>query len=221
MPFYATYTGHINDGVFTEWEACKREIHKKPKYKKFDTRSDADNFHKNGPFATAATDYDIIVYTDGACRKNGRAGATGGIGIYFGANDVRNVSERIVGRATNNIAEISAVIRAIQLVDKTKKIGIYTDSTYAILCCTTYGDKCAKKGWPVDIPNVELVRNAYELIRLHNITLVHVPAHTGARDEHSIGNHNADQLATACLSASMPVSSSAANKIINIGLRLT
>ena len=40
MPFYATYAGHTNDGVFTDWEACKREIHKKPKYKKFGARGD-------------------------------------------------------------------------------------------------------------------------------------------------------------------------------------
>ena len=200
MPFYATYTGHINDGVFTEWEECKREIHKKPKYKKFGTRAEAEAFHANGPYATAATEYEVVVYTDGACRGNGRAGAKGGIGIYFGPGDARNVSERLDGRATNNVAEITAVIRAIRLLDATKKVGIYTDSTYAILCCTTYGDKCAKKGWPEDVPNVALVREAHSLMRTGDFTLVHVPAHTGATDAHSVGNHNADQLATACIS---------------------
>lgn len=201
MPFYATYTGHINDGVFTDWEACRREIHKKPKYKKFGTRAEAEAFHQNGPFATPATEYDLVVYTDGACRGNGRAGAIGGIGIYFGPNDPRNVSERLPGKGTNNVAEITAIIRAIHLVPTDVKVGIYTDSTYAILCCTTYGDKCAKKGWPADIPNMDLVRTAHTLCQRGNITIVHVPAHTGATDVHSVGNHNADQLATSSLNS--------------------
>ena len=195
MPFYATYTGHINDGVFTDWEACKREIHKKPKFKKFGTRAEAEAFHTNGPFATPPTEYELAIYTDGSCRANGRAGAIGGIGIYFGHDDPRNVSERLTGRVTNNIAELKAVIRALQIAPTDKKTAIYTDSNYAILCCTTYGDKCAKKQWPEDIPNVELVHQAYDLRA--NATLVHVPAHTNATDIHSVGNHNADQLATA------------------------
>jgi len=90
------------------------------------------------------------------------------------------------------------VIRAMQLVPD-KKAGIYTDSVYAILCCTTYGDKCAKKGWPADIPNMDLVRQAHTLKQSGNVTIMHVSAHTGATDVHSVGNHNADQLATACL----------------------
>jgi len=199
MPFYATYTGHINDGVFTDWEACKREIHKKPKYKKFGTRAEAEAFHEKGPYAAPATEFDLIVYTDGSCRSNGRAGAIGGIGIYFGPNDPRNVSERLEGKVTNNIAEIKSILRTLELVPSDQNVGIYTDSTYSILCCTTYGDKCAKKGWPADIPNMELVRAAYDGCRAKQVTLVHVPAHTGATDIHSVGNHNADQLATASI----------------------
>ena len=198
MPFYATYTGHINDGIFTEWEKCKREIHKKPKYKKFGTLAEAEIFHAHGPFWQPNSEFDVIVYTDGACIQNGRAGAIGGIGIYFGPDDTRNVSERIEGKCTNNISEISAVIKAIQLIipEMPKQVGIYTDSTYAILCATTYGEKCAKKGWPNDIPNLLLVKELYSLVNEHGIKLVHVSAHTGAQDAHSVGNHNADQLAS-------------------------
>ena len=46
MPYYATYTGHIQNGIFTTWEDCKKEIHKKPKYKKFKTYAEAEEYHE-------------------------------------------------------------------------------------------------------------------------------------------------------------------------------
>ena len=200
MPYYATYTGHIRSEVFETWDECKREIHKTPKYKKFGTRAEAEAFQEYGPFgAPEATPFEAIVYTDGACRSNGRAGAIGGIGVYFAPEDPRNISRRLEGRCTNNIAELTALIEGVKLLPDGDKSAVYTDSNYAILCCSTYGDKLLKKGWPEDIPNRILVKEAYELVKSKQTKVVHVQAHTGAADAHSVGNHNADQLATACL----------------------
>ena len=42
--------------------------------------------------------YDYCVYTDGACSNNGKLYAKAGIGIFFGHNDKRNVSERVDGK---------------------------------------------------------------------------------------------------------------------------
>jgi ribonuclease HI len=67
----------------------------------------------------------IVVYSDGACKGNGKAGATAGIGVYFGPNDPRsvnyrfaltllyssenrNLAERCPGDQTNNRAELIA-----------------------------------------------------------------------------------------------------------------
>lgn len=48
-----------------------------------------------------------IIYTDGACRKNGKLGSQGGIGVYFGENDIRNISEKLPGPIqTNQRAEL-------------------------------------------------------------------------------------------------------------------
>jgi len=198
MPFYATYTGHIQNGVFETWEECKKEIYKKPKYKKFTTLEEAQHFNKFGPFGTDEV-FDYCVYTDGSCKKNGSSDATGGYGIYFDKDDPRNVSKRILGKVTNNVAELIAIIECIKIVGNTH-VGIYTDSQYAILCCTTYGEKCEKKKWPSDIPNVDLVREAYNLCKSNpTVKLVHVNAHTLKCDEHSNGNREADLLATKCL----------------------
>ena len=195
MPYYATYIGHIQNGIFETWDECKKEINKKPKYKKFATLQEAEHFHKFGPFGTDEI-FETCVYTDGSCRNNGSANATGGYGIYFGKDDPRNVSERLTGNVTNNIAELTAIIECLKRLGD-ERVGLYTDSQYSILCCTTYGEKCKKKKWDSLIPNVSLVKEAYTLMQEKpNVKLVHINAQTLKCDEHSIGNREADRLAT-------------------------
>ena len=36
---------------------------------------------------------EITVYTDGACSRNGQAGAKAGLGVYFSDDDIRNCSD--------------------------------------------------------------------------------------------------------------------------------
>ena len=55
----------------------------------------------------------VVVYTDGACSHNGYLNAKAGIGVWWGKNDPRNLSEPLEGRPTNNRAEIWAAIKAI------------------------------------------------------------------------------------------------------------
>lgn len=148
----------------------------------------------------------IVVFTDGACSNNGKDGAKAGIGIYFGKKDPRNVSKRIGGKQTNNTAELTAIICVATILEEEIENGvevqIYSDSQYAIWCCTSYGAKCEKAGWrnPNDkskpIPNVELVKFAYETYKgKTNVKFNHVMAHTGKRDAISKGNEKADILA--------------------------
>jgi ribonuclease HI len=145
---------------------------------------------------------DYYVYTDGACSNNGKQNARAGIGVYFGENDNRNISKKVIGKQSNNTAELTAIIEAVKLIEvdllQNKIIEIKTDSTYAIKCATTYGSKCAALFWVKDIPNKELVRELYELVngREKNIILSYIKAHSNLLDRHSIGNKNADLLAT-------------------------
>lgn len=143
---------------------------------------------------------DYYVYTDGACSKNGSIDAKAGIGIYFGQNDSRNLSKRIDGKQTNNTAELTAIIETYPLIEPDiligKSICIVSDSEYAIRCVTSYGEKCEKKAWNLDIPNKELVRQIYELYKnKQNIQFIHIRAHTDNTDIHSQGNAGADALA--------------------------
>jgi ribonuclease HI len=145
--------------------------------------------------------YNIIVFTDGACSKNGYSNACAGLGVYFGENDKRNFSEKIEGKQTNNVAELSAIYKALIIVEKQLQIGenilIVSDSEYSIRCCTSYGKKNYDQNWKKDFPNKELVKIIYEKI-LHysnQIFFKHVFSHTGKEDFFSKGNDHADKLA--------------------------
>ena len=60
---------------------------------------------------------EIVVYTDGACPGNGKKHSRGGVGVHFPACPQRDISEALRGetKATNNRAELTAVIRALQI----------------------------------------------------------------------------------------------------------
>lgn len=140
------------------------------------------------------------VYTDGSCFNNGSENSVAGIGIYFGENDKRNTSKLLKGKNTNNTAEIKAMIYAHKLIKddlkKGVKVTIVSDSKYAIRCATTYGEKLEKDNWEKDVPNLELVKKLYYLYKDSGVKFKHIFAHTNKQDKHSIGNVNADKLAT-------------------------
>ena len=201
MVFYAVANGR-QIGIFSTWPECKKQVngYPNPKYKKFESEEDAKQFILD----KKVDEPDYYVYTDGACSKNGYKGACAGIGIYFGEGDIRNVSKKIIGKQTNNTAELGAMIELYGIIEKDikngKRIVVVSDSLYAIRCVTTYGKKCCKDGWKKDIPNKEMVKIGYEMYcDKDNVTFVHCKAHTKNDDVHSIGNYNADLLATQSL----------------------
>ena len=221
MTFYAVANGRTI-GIFLNWNDCNNSVkkYKNALYKKFNTKEEADNFIKvnekniddmnnniqNHNIIVNSKDDNIVfnpdyyVYTDGACSNNGKDNALAGIGIFFGINDNRNISKKIEGKQTNNAAELSAIIETYYIIENDilngKKIAIVSDSEYVIKCVSSYGEKCYKKCWNVDIPNKDLVKIAYEMYKDKlNIQFIHIKAHTNNTDIHSFGNDNADKLA--------------------------
>ncbi|XP_043258214.1 ribonuclease H1 isoform X2 [Colletes gigas] len=140
----------------------------------------------------------VNVYTDGACSSNGRRNARAGIGVWFGDGHPMNISQPVVGRATNNMAEIQAVTAAAKLAKQVgiKKLKIHTDSQFLIKCITRWLPKWKKNGWktvdkkPV-INKIELLEMEEALASL-NVIWKHVNGHVGI-----YGNEMADRLAKA------------------------
>lgn len=211
MNYYAVAKGE-NIGIYNTWKECQEQINgfKSAKFKKFTNENDAkcfieehNNIHVEVDIAeTCEPDY--YVYTDGACSNNGNEKAIAGIGIYFGNNDPRNVSKQITGKPTNNVAELSAILEACQIIkddlENDKTITIVSDSNYSILCATSYGKKNALQNWKKDIPNKDLVKTLFDFVSTYpNLQFQYIQAHTTKDDVHSIGNRHADLLATSCL----------------------
>ncbi|CBZ51457.1 putative ribonuclease H [Neospora caninum Liverpool] len=70
------------------------------------------------PADAASEERIVYIYTDGACRANGRGRqAKGGVGVFFGDGDPRNVSRRLAGQPqTNQRAELHAILDALLLL---------------------------------------------------------------------------------------------------------
>ncbi|KAG0241411.1 hypothetical protein BGW41_005982 [Actinomortierella wolfii] len=142
----------------------------------------------------------IIAYTDGSSRGNGQEGCHAGVGVFFGVNDPRNVSERLpVAPDTNQRAELMAALRAIQVCGSdTKPLEIRSDSHYTIQVASTWGPNWVKNGWRKSDGSAVMNRDIIEPLmdsiakRKGPIKWVYVQAHAG-----NFGNEMADRLANA------------------------
>jgi len=123
---------------------------------------------------------EILVYADGACSGNPGPAGVGAIAIW--ADQTRELSEYI-GEATNNIAELTGILRGVELAKELgRPLRLYTDSTYSIGVLT--------QGWKVKA-NKELVAKVRKAMDAHPDTqLFHVRGHQGVRL-----NEHADELA--------------------------
>lgn len=161
----------------------------------------------------------INIFTDGSCLGNGKKGATGGIGVFFGDNDPRNISTPyLFDPPTNNKCELFACIRAIQQHILYRKINritikqrvvIHSDSKYMINLITSWINEWKKNGWKTktnkDVKNKNLIVWLDTLINNYsniiNIEFIHVKAHKKEPDKNDpnhwiwYGNMMADKFA--------------------------
>ncbi len=77
------------------------------------------------------SDFDYIIYTDGAC--SGNPGSGGWAAIIFNKNSGQK-SKKIGGEieTTNNRMELIAIIQALESIPKESSLQIFTDSKYVI-----------------------------------------------------------------------------------------
>ncbi|KAJ8371621.1 hypothetical protein AAFF_G00306570 [Aldrovandia affinis] len=137
----------------------------------------------------------VVVYTDGCCAGNGKAGARAGIGVYWGPDHPMNVCDRLEGRQTNQRAELQAACKALeQARDRNiKKLVLYTDSKFTINGVTTWVKTWKVNGWRLksggQIVNREDFEQLDKLNRDLQVVWLHIPGHAGYK-----GNEEADRL---------------------------
>jgi ribonuclease HI len=181
----------------------KKEKEEKEEGKKFDYIGNDIKWEK------------IELFTDGSTINNGKNNASGGIGVYFGKNDERNISKKVINSnksVTNNICELLAIKLGIEKILettskenlKTTTIIIYSDSEYCINCITKWSKNWEKNGWKSSngkpVKNKELIKYNYDYYNRYRIKFNHVRSHTKAPTEASkyklwYGNEMADKLA--------------------------
>lgn len=158
----------------------------------------------------------IIVFTDGAVpNSQSKKLKKGGIGVYFGPHDQRNITQGITetshNKVTNQVCELTACVLAIETIISTEKIGkskieIRTDSMYITNAMNEWASKWEKLNWKKSdgkpIQNETLIKKLYYLSLNLNVKFTHVKAHTKepALDSTDyfdwFGNYMADKLAT-------------------------
>lgn len=126
------------------------------------------------------------VYADGACSGNP---GPAGLGIVLVGPDGK-VAEgfEYLGIATNNIAELSGVLRAAEIVPDGAAAVVHTDSQYAIGVLT--------KGWKAKANQELIAAIKTALAKRIGWRIVYVPGHAGVPL-----NERADELAREAVSS--------------------
>ena len=121
----------------------------------------------------AASTDSIIAYTDGGCIGNPGPSGLGYL-IYF-PDGTRIQKGEPLGEGTNNIAELMAIERVLDIVsDKTLPLIIYTDSTYSIGVLTM--------NWKIKANRDLILRIKEKIEFFDSVKLVKVRGHDGIED---------------------------------------
>lgn len=125
----------------------------------------------------------IVIYTDGACSGNP---GPAGIGVFMQRPDTTLELSEYIGSGTNNIAELTAILRALEQVkedEQESRIHLYTDSGWSLGVLIG--------GWKAKT-NLELITSIKtQMERMPNLELLKIKGHAGHP-----GNEEADGLAT-------------------------
>lgn len=158
----------------------------------------------------------VVVYTDGACSKNGSKTAQASWGVWIPSHPDWSTAGRVDGPIqTNNRGELSAILEAFRILHSKHGTGcaqldvtIFTDSEYAKHCLTKWVPGWIRKKWTTTSGTPVLNRDLIEATlalqpKFNSITYEYVRAHTGASDEHSKHNDRVDRMARRVLDASV------------------
>jgi len=160
---------------------------------------------------------EICIFTDGSSLNNQKKGnRRGGVGVFFGDNDTRNISiplkESDNNKVTNQVTELLACIKGIETINSTSEssdcqVVIYTDSMYVVNMMTKWAINWEKNNWTKSdgkiVDNLELVKKLYSYSQIGNILFKHVRSHMKEPNKNDprykiwYGTDKADKLAVA------------------------
>ena len=139
----------------------------------------------------------IEIYTDGACRGNPGPGGWAAL-LQTGKREKElNGAEPLT---TNNRMELTAVIRALEALQRPARARVHTDSEYVCRGITEWLGAWKSRGWRTaarkPVKNQDLWQRLDELAANHEIEWHWVPGHAGVP-----GNERVDRLANQAIDA--------------------
>lgn len=136
---------------------------------------------------------EITIFTDGACSGNPGPGGWGAVLIYNSHRKEISGGEKLT---TNNRMELTALIKALEIVNQKCKINIFTDSQY--LCNSInngWAENWRKNNWKKSdnkpAINPDLWEKLLDLLQSHEYKINWVKGHAGHPE-----NELCDKLAT-------------------------
>ena len=153
----------------------------------------------------------VEVFTDGACSKNGQAGARASWAFYIPDHKDLSKADRVPEGElqSNQRGELMAISEAVKQCEKSfttadTELKIYTDSTYSKNCLTTWLPNWVRNDWKNSqgqpVAHRDLIEaTASSLSKFKSFTIAYVKAHTGGGDHESTCNHIVDRMAVKVL----------------------
>lgn len=136
----------------------------------------------------------VIVYTDGACEPNPGRGGWAFV-VYESGTEIHSESGGL-SRSTNNIMEMTAVLRALEWLRNngySSDVTIYSDSQYVVKGCMLWRHSWRKKNWHRssggEVANVDLWKELSSVLDKMKVRIEWCKGHAGI-----IGNERADEL---------------------------
>ncbi len=136
----------------------------------------------------------VFIWTDGACSGNPGPGGWAAILKY---GDVEKTISGGELSTTNNVMELTAVVKALYALKEKCNVSIYSDSAYVV--------NAIEQGWLYNwkkngfktadkkpVKNLELWQNLDDLLLKHDVTFIKVKGHADNEN-----NNRCDSLARA------------------------
>ena len=140
---------------------------------------------------------EVEIHTDGACKGNPGPGGWAAIIYIDGGKKEISGGE---AATTNNRMEMTAVIRALETLERPSIVELYTDSQYVQKGISEWIHGWKRNGWRTaakdPVKNADLWRRLDELRKPHRVEWHWVKGHAGDPD-----NERADQLANEAIPA--------------------
>ncbi|TDT61175.1 ribonuclease HI [Fonticella tunisiensis] len=126
---------------------------------------------------------EVIIYSDGGCRGNGKDAAVGGYGAVLIYGNIKKEIKKGFINTTNNIMELTAAIDALSMLKEPCRVKLYSDSAYLVNGFKQgWVDKWQKNGWKTSnkepVKNMELWKRLVELSKIHEIEFIKVKGHS-------------------------------------------